>query len=207
MTRRYAALALLGALLLAPHKQALAVEASPFVGAMLPANSLLLAGDASSYIRMQTYTVYGLGLSSSLTQRIEGEVVLGAGTGKMELFGTATQFALPATMFFADLRARTRLLGGDHSSLGLVLGVGYTDFKLGLFDLAHETDLGDFIGRLTGVAGVDVRTKLSERLHVKVVIVDRIHKHGVGLNLGSEFAEETQNDVHATAGLSFALAD
>ena len=208
MTHRHVALAaLLGALLLAPHKQALAVEASPFVGVMLPAKSLLLAGDGSAYLRMQTYTVYGLGLSTSLTQRIEGEVTLGAGTGKLELFGTGEGFYFPATMFFADLRARTRLLGGDHSSLGLVLGVGYTDFKMGLFDLGHETNLGDFIGRLTGVAGVDVRTKLSDRLNLKVVIVDRIHKHGVGLEFGPDFAEDTQNDVFATAGLSFALAD
>ena len=204
---RSLALAMLVALLLAPPKQALAIEASPFVGVMLPANSILLAGDGTAYIRMQTHTVYGLGLGTSITERIGAEVVLGAGTGKMELQGSGTSFAFPSTMFFADLRARARLLGGNRSSLGLVLGVGYTDFKLGLFDLANETDQGDFIGRLTGVAGVDVRTQLSERLDLKVVLVDRIHKHGAGLNIGPGFSEKTQNDVFATAGLAFALGD
>jgi hypothetical protein len=207
MIRSHVALALLLPLLLAPAKQALAIEASPFVGVMLPANSLLLAGDGASYLRMQTHTVYGLGLGTSLTQRIGAEVVLGAGTGKLELQGSGTTFSFPTTMFFADLRARTRLLGGERSSLGIVLGVGYTDFKLGLFDLANETDQGDFIGRLTGVAGVDVRTQLSERLHLKVVIVDRLHKQGAGLNLGTDFSEKTQNDIFATAGLAFALGD
>lgn len=207
MTRRHVALALLAALLLAPLKQALAVEASPFVGAMLPANSMLLAGDGSAYLRMQTYTVYGLGLGTSVTDRIGAEVVLGAGSGKMELQGSGSSFAFPTTMFFADLRARARMLGGNQSSLGLVLGVGYTDFKLGLFDLAHETDQGDFIGRLTGVAGVDLRTQLSERLGLKMVIVDRLHKHGASLDLGPGYSDKTQNDVFATAGLAFSLAD
>ena len=207
MIRSRVALALLLASLLAPAKQALAIEASPFVGVMLPANSMLLAGDNSSYLRMQTHTVYGLSLGTSLTQRIGAEVVLGAGTGKMEIFSGSTALALPSTIFFGDIRARARLLGGERSSLGLVLGVGYTDAKLGLFDLANESNLGDFVGRVTGVAGVDVRTQLSDRLHLKVVVVDRIHKHGAGLNLGSDFSEKTQNDVFATAGLAFTLGD
>jgi len=207
MTRNHVALALLAALLLAPLRLALAIEASPFIGAMLPANSLLLAADGSAYLRMQTHTVYGLGLGTSLTKRIGGEMVLGAGTGKMELQGSGSSFAFSTTMFFADLRARARLLGGDRSSLGLVLGVGYTDFKLGLFDLANETDQGDYIGRLTGVAGVDVRTQLNDRLALKLVMVDRLHKEGVGLDLGSEFSKKNQNDVFATAGLAFTLGD
>jgi hypothetical protein len=207
MTRNHLTLALLAILLTAPLKQALAIEASPFVGAMLPANSLLLAGDGSSYLRMQTHTVYGLGLGTSLTKRIGIEAVLGAGTGKLELQGSGSSFYFPTTMFFADLRARARLLGGERSSLGLVLGVGYTDFKMGLFDLANETDQGDYIGRLTGIAGVDVRTELSEHLALKMVMVDRIHKEGAGLDLGPGFSEKTQNDVFATAGLAFTLGD
>ena len=207
MIRRNLTLTVLLALLIVPVRTALAAcDITPFIGAMIPANSQFLQTSGSSaYIRMQTHTVSGVSLGTSLTQKIGAEVVLGTGTGKMEIVST-TQLSLASTLFFADLRGRIRLLGGDQSSLSGVLGVGYTDFNIGLFDLAHETDQGTFIGRLTGVAGAEIHGELSDRVHLNVSVVDRVHDQGVGLNLfGAAASKKTQNDIMATAGLTFAL--
>jgi hypothetical protein len=207
MARRHASLTALLILLVVPSQSALAaIEATPFTGAMIPANSLILQG-SSAYLRMQTHTVYGLSLGTSLSRRIGVEAVLGAGTGKLEFVG-GTALALGSTAFIADLRGRMRLLGSDQTQLGLVLGVGYTDFKLGLLDLANEIDQGDYIGRLTGVAGVDLRGDLGDRLHLKFVMVDRIHAQGLsieGLTGIDGVSEKTQNDIVATVGLTFSL--
>jgi hypothetical protein len=208
MTRKYLSLAALIALLIVPSGPALAaIEATPFIGAMIPVNSLLLLTSASSsYLRMQTHTVYGLSLGVPLKGRIGLEAVLGTGSGKMEIVGGSTSFLLGSTLFLADLRGRVRLLGGDQSQLAAVLGVGYTDFSSGIFDLAHETNQGSFVGRLTGVAGTELRGDLSDRVHLNVVIVDRIHDEGAGLNgLGSEVSRKTQNDIVATTGLTFSM--
>jgi hypothetical protein len=208
MIRRYLTLAALLAPLVVPVRPALAAcDVTPFIGAMIPANTMYMQTTGSTaYIRMQTHTVYGLSLGTSLTQKIGGELVLGTGTGKMEIVGGTTTLALGSTLFFADLRGRVRLMGGDQSQLSAVLGVGYTDFNVGLFDLAHETDQGTFIGRLTGVAGAEVHGDLSDRVHLNVTVVDRVHDQGVGLNLGGvDISKKTQNDIVATAGLTFAL--
>jgi hypothetical protein len=206
MLRSRLTLVALLALLVVPFRPAYAIDVTPFVGAMIPANTLLLQTSGSTaYIRMQSHTVYGLALSTPLTEKIGGELVLGTGTGKMEIVGGTTTLDLGSTLFFADLRGRIRLLGSDQSSLGGVLGVGYTDFKTGLFDLAHETDLGDFFGRLTGVAGAELHSNLSERLRLNVTVVDRVHVSGIGIDLGAESSKKTQNDIMATAGLTFGL--
>lgn len=207
MSRRLWTASLFAALLTLTSQPALAAwEATPFVGAMIPTKSLILETSSFTYIRMSTHTVYGLALRSEMSPKMGLEVVLGAGTGKMELEGGSQFFSLSSTMYMADLRGTLRLAGGDDSSLHAVVGAGYTDFSVGLFDLADETDQGTFIGRLTGVAGAEVRNKLSDRLRLNVSIVDRIHVQGAGLNLGSPtISEKTQNDICATAGLAFVL--
>lgn len=207
MHRRHLTLAALLALFAASSQPALAaIDATPFIGAMIPANSLLLESSGASYIRMETHTVYGLALGTALTQKIGAEVVLGTGTGKMEVVGGTTNLYLGSTLFFADLRGRVRLLGGDQSQLSGVLGVGYTDFNIGLFDLAHETGQGTFLGRLTGVAGAEIHDNLSDRVRLNVSLVDRVHVSGAALNIGAtDTSNKTQNDIMATAGLTFGL--
>lgn len=206
MTRRSLALAALLALMLFPLRPArAAIDVTPFVGAMIPAKTQFMDASGSSYLRMETHTVYGLTFASSLNEKLGMEVVLGTGTGKLELVG-GDRFELASTAYFADLRGRIRLLGGSQSSLSGVLGVGYTDFAVGLFDLAEETDLGTFIGRVTGVLGAEVQSSLSDRVHLNVTMVDRIHAAGIALNgFGSEPIQKTQNDITITAGLTFGM--
>jgi hypothetical protein len=206
MIRSRLTLVLFLAFLAVPFRPAHAMDVTPFVGVMIPANTLLIQNTGGSYIRMQSHTVYGLALSTPLTEKIGGELVLGTGTGKMEVVGGTGALPLASTLFFADLRGRIRLLGTDQSSLGAVLGVGYTDFKSGLFDLAHETNLGDFFGRLTGVAGAELHSNLSDRLRLNVTVVDRVHVSGLSIDgVATDISEKTQNDIMATAGLTFGL--
>jgi hypothetical protein len=179
-------------------------DVTPFVGAMIPANTMLLQTTSSSYLRMRTHTIYGLDVMHSLSPKLGLGVVLATGTGSMELTGGSIGVELASTAFIADLRGRYRLMGQEDDNLGLVLGVGYTDFNSGLFDLAHETDQGTFIGRLTGIAGVDLKGHFTDRLGIKATFVDRIHVSGVQLNgvSGPGYIEKTQNDLCITAGLT-----
>ncbi|HEX5030719.1 MAG TPA: hypothetical protein VFX78_04585 [Candidatus Eisenbacteria bacterium] len=179
-------------------------EVSPFVGAMIPANTLLLLTSAGSYIRMKTHTIYGLDVEHSLSPRMSLGAVLATGTGSMEVVGGTTALEIGSTAFIADLRGRFRLMGTEDDNLGLVLGVGYTDFNSGLLDLAHETDTGTFLGRLTGIAGVDLHGRLTDRLGLKAVFVDRIHVSGLSASglTGPDNVEKTQNDLCITAGLT-----
>ena len=145
-------------------------------------------------------------MGKMMGSRLGISAVLAAGTGKMEILGGSTTLALATTTFIADLRGRFRLCGSpDDANTGLVLGVGYTDVNSGLFDFAHETNAGTFLGRLTGIAGADVHAPVSDRFGLKVTAVDRIHVQGVTINGGSAFIEKTQNDICATAGLTFKL--
>jgi hypothetical protein len=202
---RFASIALLALGFLVPRPARAALDVTPFVGAMIPANSLILETTSGSFLRMQTHTVYGLSLSCPMKDRIGGELVLGTGTGKIEVLGGATAFDLSSTLFMADLRGRMRLLGTERTHLAGVLGVGYTDFNSGLFDLAHEEDLGTYIGRVTGIVGAEIHGDLSDQIHLNVSMVDRIHAQGVAINTGLEGSKKTQNDLVTTAGLSFSL--
>lgn len=206
MTRRSLASVALLALTLLPLRPAqAAMDVTPWMGAMIPAKTQFMDATGAAYLRMQTHTVYGLTLGSSLSEKLGVEVVLGTGTGKLELVG-GTAFSLASTVYIADLRGRLRLLGDSQSSLSGVVGVGYTDFATGLFDIAEETDQGTFIGRVTGVVGAEVQSSLSDRVRLNVTMVDRIHASGIGLDLfGGEPVRKTQNDITITAGLTFGM--
>lgn len=184
---------------------AMALDATPFAGAMIPTNSLVLLTDGSAFIRMQSHTVYGVALSSAFTPRLGLEAVLGIGTGKLELVGGGTNLLMGSTMYMADLRGNVRIAGGEGSRMGLLLGAGYTDVETGIFDLAHETGQGTFLGRLTGVAGLGMRGRLSDRLLARVEVVDRIHLQGAKLENTTSTSEKTQNDIVATLGLTIVL--
>ena len=200
---------ILAALLIAsvalPRPASATVEATPFVGAMIPANSQYLDTSGFAIIRMQTHTVYGLSLGAAVTPSVGAEVVLGTGTGKMEIFEGSALIPLSTTLFIADLRGTLRLVGNDESRLAAVLGIGYTDFNNGYFDLAHEERAGTFIGRATGIAGVELRHQVADRARLSMVLVDRVHDGGIGLNFSSGAVRKTQNDLMATLGLTFGL--
>lgn len=207
MTRRSLATVALLALTLFPLRPAhAAMDVTPFIGAMIPAKTQFMDGTGAAYFRMQTHTVYGLTLGSSLSDKLGMEVVLGTGTGKLELVGGSTAIELASTIYLADLRGRLRLLGDSQSSLSGVVGVGYTDFAVGLFDLAEETELGTFIGRVTGVVGAEIQNSFSDRVRLNVTMVDRIHASGIALDsFGGEPIKKTQNDITITAGLTFGI--
>jgi len=183
----------------------LALEATPFAGPMIPTKALVLLTNGGAFIRMQSHTVYGFALGSELSPRLGLEAVLGVGTGKLELVGGGENLIMGSTMYMADVRANVRLAGSDGARLGLLLGGGYTDVETGIFDLADETDAGTFQGRLTGVAGLGMRGRLSDRLHARVEVVDRIHLQGAKLEDTTAFAEKTQNDIVATLGLMIVI--
>lgn len=183
-------------------------EITPFIGAMIPANSLILS-TSPTVIRMQTQTLYGLDMGHMMSGRFGIDAVLAAGTGKMELTGGVSALTFATTTFIADLRGRFRLCGKpDEANTGFVFGAGYTDVNSGLFDYFHETNQGTFLGRLTGVVGADVHAPVSDRFGFKATVVDRIHVQGVSLNsglTGTGVSEKTQNDICATAGLAFSI--
>jgi len=183
-------------------------EVTPFIGAMIPANTLLMETTAGTLIRMQTQTLYGFDMGKMISSRFGLSAVLAAGTGKFEVISGSQTLDLATTTFIADLRGRIRLCGNpDEANTGLVLGGGYTDVNSALFDYAHETHTGTFLGRLTGIVGGDVHAPVSDRFGLKVTAVDRIHLSGVSINGvgGTGIVEKTQNDICVTAGLTFKL--
>lgn len=208
MTRGFVALLvlLLAASIALPAQPASAgtCEVSPFIGAMIPANTLLIETTGGGYVRMKTHTIYGLDLEHHLSPRLGVDIVLATGTGSMEVVGGSSVLELASTAFIADLRGRLRLMGDDENNLGLVLGVGYTDFNSGLFDFAHETDAGTFLGRLTGIGGVDLHGRLTDRIGLKAVFVDRVHVSGLSINgaTGPGNVDKTQNDLTITGGIT-----
>src|SRR5262245_24360524 len=101
-------------------------EVTPFIGGMIPANTLIMSS-TPTVIRMQTQTLYGLDMTHMVSSRFGLSAVLAAGTGKLEIV-TATATQIATTTFIGDLRGRFRLCGKpDQANTGLVLGVGYTD--------------------------------------------------------------------------------
>ena len=201
MLRRFALLISCTTVLLLAPRPAAALEVTPFAGTMMPVKTLVMA--PSTYLRMSDHSVYGLSLGTSVSENLGVELAIAGGSGEIEVVG-ATALKLESTMLLADLRGRIGVAGGEDASLGLVAGVGYTNFKIGLFDFAEENDQGKFLGRLTGVGGLDVRASLSDRVKLTVSALDRIHVQGVGLDLG-EASEKTQHDLTFTAGLRFPL--
>lgn len=153
---------------------------------------------------MGDHSLYGLALGTTVSDKLGVELVLGAGSGELELVG-GTAIKLESTTLLADLRGRIGIAGGEDASLGLVFGGGYTNYKVGLFDLADENDQGAFLGRLTGVGGLDVRAGLSDRVKLTVSALDRIHISGLAFDGIGEGSEKTQHDLTFTAGLRFPL--
>ena len=199
--------ALTTASLFIPVQKARAVcEITPYIGASVPVRSLLIQVSGATLIRNKTHTVYGLGISHTLSSKLGVELVAGAGTGSIEVVGGSTALELASTLLFADVRGKFRIMGGDDANLGLVGGVGYTTQKIGLFDYAKLSDSGEFKGKLTGIVGLSFGAALSDRLRLSMEMVDRIREQGIVIEGSTGLNEPTQHDVTVTAGLSFPLS-
>lgn len=205
MSRGLATLAVAAALLFIPLQAAkAAVDLTPFIGASVPTKTLYIDRGGPTLIRNQTHTVYGLAVGTPFSKRFGAEVVLGAGSGKIELVGgTAIVFA--STMLYADVRGKVMIAGSDKANLGVVGGVGYTTQKIGFFDYAKVTDTGEFKGKITGVVGLAFGAALSDRLNLSMEMVDRIRQQGIVIDGATLLTEPTQHDATITAGLTFPL--
>ena len=207
MLRKLSLLALAATtLLLTPcHAARAACDITPFIGASVPTRALHIQIAGATLIRNTTHTVYGLALGTSFTDRFGAELVLGAGSGSIEVIGGSDVLDIASTLLIADARGRFRIAGGDQANIGLVGGVGYTTQKIALFDYAELTDAGKFEGKLTGILGLSFGAALSDRLRLSMEMVDRIREPGIVLTGATGLREPTQHDVTVTAGLSFPL--
>jgi hypothetical protein len=180
---------------------------TPFVGSMIPLQSLLLDTAGASGFRMQVQTFYGVRFAKPMSSSLGMELALGAGSGTLEAV-SAEVFELQTAVYFADLRARLRVAGGDDAQLGAIVGGGWTQFSSGLFDAAHEGDDDTrFKGTITGIVGLGFTAKLSDRITLSVDATDRIHEQGIdapGLSTG-QFTDKLQHDLTFSAGLAFPL--
>jgi len=207
LTIRVACALALATIAFAPRNAAAAgTEVTPFVGIIAPTQNLM-TGPSALY-RMGDHSVYGLTIGRAVAERFGVELALGAGSGHLEAIG-GDAFEFGSTVLIADLRGRFRLAGDASTSLGLVVGGAYTNYKVGYFDFAEDQlDEDVFDPTFGGVAGLDVRAGLSDRLALTVTALDRFHGSGVNTDseaLGTEIEDKSQHDFMFTAGLKFEL--
>jgi hypothetical protein len=199
------AVALLVVLSLAPPARASEFEVTPFVGSLIPVQTLIMDDAGSAYFRMEPHKILGAAFGAVLSDRIALELLAGVGGGKFEITGTES-FALGSAVWFTDLRGRLRIAGGDAAQIGLLAGLGYTQFRNGILDTVHEVDEDvEFKGTFTTLVGLGVRARLTDRVVLTVDGVDRIHKQGLESPNLTNVIEPTQHDMAVTAGLTFPL--
>jgi len=182
-------------------------EITPFVGTMIPMTSLLVDTSGTGGFRMQAHTIYGVRFAKPMSPSLGLELALGTGSGSLQSYSTEI-IEIKTAVYFADLRARLRVAGGDDTQLGVIVGAGWTQFGAGLFDAAHEADDDTkFAGTVTGIVGLGFKAKVGDRITLSFDASDRIHEQGVeapGLDT-EQYAKKLQHDVTLTAGLAFPL--
>lgn len=195
-----------GMVLTATAVPAMELEITPFAGVTVPNQALLIDATGSGYFHNTTHKIFGLALSTPVASRFAVELTTALGDGEMELVGTDA-VRIASSVVLADLRGKLRLLGGDDAQVSLIAGVGYTQFRNGLFDALNQQDEDtQYAATIAGIAGLGLRARLTDRLFITVDAVDRIHEHGVDTPAGlTGFEEEMQHDMTLTAGLTFPL--
>jgi hypothetical protein len=182
---------------------------TPFVGEMVPLNNMLTdtTGGSGSYYRMTSHTIYGLRISKQMSPNLMLQFQGGTGKGGFEAVAGSTPIVLSSTVWFADLRGRLRILGNDENNLGVLVGAGWTQFKMGLFDAAHELDSGTKLaGRPTGIVGFGLKGHLAGNAAFTADLTDRIHEQSVDASfLSSSVITPLQHDLSVTFGLNFPL--
>lgn len=186
------------------------LSVTPFVGQMIPlANMLTDSSSGGSYYRMTAHTLYGLRLSKQMSPTLALQFQGGVGKGKFEAASGSVQMLLSSELWFADVRGRLRLLGSDETNVGLLVGAGWTQFKMGLIDAVHagspDTKLD---GKVTGIVGLGVRGRLTAGTAFTMDLTDRIHAQPLEAAFlsGSTVEKPTQHNVTASIGLNFPLA-
>ncbi|HET7042139.1 MAG TPA: hypothetical protein VFI13_08960 [Gemmatimonadales bacterium] len=182
---------------------------TPFVGEMVPLNNILTdtTGGSGSYYRLTPHTVYGLRLAKQMSPSFGLQFQGGTGKGGFEAVAGATPITLTSTVWFADLRGRLRLLGNNDANLGLLVGAGWTQYKMGLFDAAHVLDSGTKLaGRVTGIVGFGFKGHLTGNASFTADLTDRIHEQPMeAAFLSSSVITPTQHDLSTSFGLNFPL--
>lgn len=206
MLRKLLVVAVAASSLFVPLQAARAAcDVTPFIGASVPTKSLIIQSSGPAIFRNKTHAIYGLSIGTSFSNKFGAEVVLGAGSGSIEVVSTEA-LELASTMLIADVRGNFRIMGNDQAGLGIVGGVGYTMQKIGLFDYVELNDGGEFKGKLTGILGLGFDAEVSDRMGISVEMVDRIRQQGIEVDGATGLNEPTQHDVTITAGLSFPLS-
>lgn len=181
---------------------------TPFIGEMVPLKTTVIdtSGGSATYFRFNAHTLYGLRLAKELTPTVALQLQGGAGKGDMEIISGGTPLSLATSLWFADVRARVRIVGPDRANLGVLVGAGWTQFKMGLFDAAHILDSGnDLKGKVTGIVGLGLRAHLTGDASFTADLTDRFHSQpieGVGL---TNAIKPTQHDMTMAFGLNFPL--
>jgi hypothetical protein len=182
---------------------------TPFIGSMIPMTSLLADTSGSGGFRTQAHTIYGVRFARPMSPSLALELALGAGSGSLQVASTDV-IDLKSAVYFADLRARLRVAGGDDAQLGIIAGAGWTQFSSGLFDAAHEADPDTKLaGRVTGIVGLGFQAKVGDRLTFSFDATDRIHEQGIdapGLDT-DQYTKFLQHDATFTFGLAFPLGN
>lgn len=205
MSRLPAVIAAVGLMLAASSASAMEFEITPFTGAVVPNQTSIISSNGSSAFRNHTHLLLGVAVSTPVASWLDLELAGAVGGGETEVVG-ATANEIASSLLIGDLRARVRMVGGDNAELGLLAGVGWTQFRSALFDVFGElsTDI-KLEGKLTGVVGLGLRARLSERLRLTFDAVDRIHDNGLEGDTLTGLIQPTQHDIAVTAGLTFPL--
>ena len=206
MSRLSAGIAVVAGMLLVAGAAHAEWTVTPFAGVTVPHQTLLIEESGSSLFKNAHHKLFGIALGMPVANRFGLDLAVAYGNGELELVGgVATQLA--SSVIIADLKGRLQLLGGDDASLGLIAGVGFTQFRNGLFDALNVQDEDtELSATIAGLVGLGVRARLSDRMWLTVDGVDRIHDHGIEVPGGlGTFEEEMQHDLTFTAGLTFPL--
>ena len=184
------------------------VSVTPFIGTLIPLKTTVMdtTGGSATYFHFNAQTLYGLRFAKELTPTVALQLQGGVGKGDMEIISGSTPLTLATSLWFADVRARVRIIGPDRANLGVLVGAGWTQFKMGLFDVAHIQNSGNELkGKATGIVGLGVRAHLTGDAAFTADLTDRIHSQPIAAAGLTNAIEPTQHDLAMTFGLNFPL--
>lgn len=197
-----------GLLLLAAPLSAQQVSVTPFVGQLVPLTPMIEDTAGGTYYTHTSHTIYGIRISKQMSPGLALQFQGGMGKGGFEAVSGSTILHLESNVYFADLRARLRLLGDDATNLGVIGGAGWTQYGNALFTTAHDQNDGNkMAGRLTGVIGFGVKAHLTGTASLTADLTDRIHEQSVEAPfLPSGLIKPLQHDLAVSFGLNFPLS-
>jgi hypothetical protein len=183
------------------------LSVTPFVGSMIPLNTMVMDTAGGTYYKSTAHTIYGLRLTKQMSPSLALQFQGGVGKGGFEAIAGSTPIQLESSVYFADVRVRLRIAGSDATNLGVIGGAGWTQFKNGLFDTAHEQDSSNKLaGRITGIVGLGMRAHLTGDAALTADLTDRIHEQSVDApGLAGNVIKPLQHDLTMTFGLNFPL--